>query len=150
LDWLYAHDPMTLCAGLALRARRAFGSRAQQVHVETTCFSGVRGEYEADLDAHTLAVPCGYSRDRPSITRYVRCRSRPAKTCTPLPSDRAESGTECQRLVNVASDNIEGWLQWQGSEQAAPRDQEQQHHQQAAGCPPRARGGDFLAASTHL
>ncbi len=62
LDWLYAHDPTTLFAGIALRARRAFGIRARQVHVDTTSFS-VTGEYEADLDAHTLAVTYGYSRD---------------------------------------------------------------------------------------
>jgi transposase len=62
LDWLYAHDPTTLFAGLALRARRAFGISARQVHVDTTSFS-VTGDYAADLDAHTLAVTYGYSRD---------------------------------------------------------------------------------------
>jgi len=35
LDWLYAHDPTTLFAGIALRARRRFGIRARQVHVDT-------------------------------------------------------------------------------------------------------------------
>src|SRR5215467_1355339 len=39
LDWLYAHDPTTLFAGIALRARRAFGIRARQVHVDTASFS---------------------------------------------------------------------------------------------------------------
>jgi transposase len=62
LDWLYAHDPTTLFAGIALRARRAFGIHARQVHVDTTSFS-VTGEYARDLDAHTLAVTYGYSRD---------------------------------------------------------------------------------------
>jgi transposase len=62
LDWLYAHDPTTLFAGMALRARKAFGISARQVHVDTTSFS-VTGEYEPDLDAHTLAVTYGYSRD---------------------------------------------------------------------------------------
>jgi len=62
LDWLEAHDPTTLFAGLALRARRAFGISARQVHVDTTSFA-VTGEYAADLDAHTLAVTYGYSRD---------------------------------------------------------------------------------------
>jgi transposase len=62
LDWLYAHDPTTLFAGIALRARRAFGIAARQIHVDTTSFS-VTGEYAADLDAHTLAVTYGYSRD---------------------------------------------------------------------------------------
>jgi Domain of unknown function (DUF4277) len=36
LDWLYAHDPTTLFAGIALRARRAFGITARQVYVDTT------------------------------------------------------------------------------------------------------------------
>jgi transposase len=34
LDWLYAHDPTTLFAGIALQARRAFGISARQVHVD--------------------------------------------------------------------------------------------------------------------
>src|SRR5262245_1587727 len=65
LDWLYAHDPTTLFAGIALRARRAFGIRARQVHVDTTSFA-VTGDYAAeleDLDAQTIAVTYGYSRD---------------------------------------------------------------------------------------
>src|SRR5215468_10923311 len=62
LDWLYAHDPTTLFAGTALRARRAFGLGARQVQVDTTSFS-VTGEYATDLDAHTIAVTYGYSRD---------------------------------------------------------------------------------------
>src|SRR5579863_606001 len=58
LDWLYAHDPTTLFAGIALRARRAFGISARQVHVDTTSFAvtgeyGGDGEDAADLDAHT-------------------------------------------------------------------------------------------------
>jgi transposase len=36
LDWLYAHDPTTLFAGIALQARQAFGISARQVHVDTT------------------------------------------------------------------------------------------------------------------
>jgi transposase len=81
LDWLYAHDPTTLFAGIALRARQAFGIRARQVHVDTTSFS-VSGAYqpesaseqpisadgteaaEGDVDAHVVAITYGYSRDR--------------------------------------------------------------------------------------
>lgn len=62
LDWLYAHDPTTLFAEIALRARRAFGISARQVHVDMTSFP-VTGEYAPDLDAHTLVVTYGYSRD---------------------------------------------------------------------------------------
>jgi transposase len=80
LDWLYAHDPTTLFAGIALRARRRFGIGARQVHVDTTSFS-VSGAYgsgsvpeepnapateaaDGDLDAHVVAITYGYSRDR--------------------------------------------------------------------------------------
>jgi transposase len=66
LDWLYAHDPTTLFAGIAAQARRVFGIQARQVHVDTTSFS-VSGAYlpeEGDLDATTIAITYGYSRDR--------------------------------------------------------------------------------------
>jgi hypothetical protein len=43
LDWIYEHDPTKLFAGLALQARRRFGIKAQQVHIDTTSFS-VNGE----------------------------------------------------------------------------------------------------------
>lgn len=65
LDWLYAHDPTTLFAGIAAQARRIFGVRARQVHVDTTSFS-VSGAYvpeEGGLDATTIAITYGYSRD---------------------------------------------------------------------------------------
>jgi transposase len=75
LDWLYAHDVTRLFAGIALRARRAFGVEPSRVHVDTTSFS-VSGEYEA-YEAATgggteeepeeanamLSVTYGYSRD---------------------------------------------------------------------------------------
>ena len=38
LDWLYAHDVTTLFAGLALRARRAFGLSLTRLHADTTSF----------------------------------------------------------------------------------------------------------------
>src|SRR5690349_22211778 len=33
LDWLYAHDPTALFAGIATQARRVFGITARQIHV---------------------------------------------------------------------------------------------------------------------
>ena len=65
LDWLYAHDVTTLFAGLALRARRAFGVSVTRLHADTTSCA-VSGDYpaaEGDLDAQTIAVTYGYSRD---------------------------------------------------------------------------------------
>jgi transposase len=66
LDWLYAHDPTTLFAGLAAQARQRLGLSARELHVDTTSFA-VSGEYardeEGDSDAHTIAITYGYSRD---------------------------------------------------------------------------------------
>ena len=72
LDWIYEHDPTTLFAGLALQARRRFGIKAQQVHIDTTSFS-VNGEYLAqgrrneegneEEEAVPITITYGYSRD---------------------------------------------------------------------------------------
>src|SRR6202162_4198634 len=73
LDWLYAHDPTKLFAGIARRARQVFGIQTKQIHVDTTSFS-VSGEYaqapqamgaeEADAgDPALIAITYGYSRD---------------------------------------------------------------------------------------
>ena len=66
LDWLYAHDLTKLFAGIATQARRIFGIKAEQVHVDTTSFS-VSGEYtgvQAGEDAAVIAITYGYSRDQ--------------------------------------------------------------------------------------
>src|SRR5262249_38008501 len=58
VDWLYAHDVTTLFAGLALRARQAFGVPLTRLHADTTSFA-VSADYppaEGDLDAQTIAV----------------------------------------------------------------------------------------------
>lgn len=65
LDWLYAHDPTALFAGIAARARRVFGVQARQLHADTTSFA-VSGAYESeadDVDAQAIAITYGYSRD---------------------------------------------------------------------------------------
>jgi transposase len=94
---LYAHNPTTLFAGIALRARRAFGIRARQVHVDTTSFS-VSGEYEADLDAHTLAVTYGYSRDhRADLKQWMLALATMRQGDVPL---------FCQALDGNASDKV--------------------------------------------
>jgi transposase len=97
LEWLYAHDPTTLFAGIALRARRAFGIRARQVHVDTTSFA-VTGEYAADLDAHTLAVTYGYSRDhRADLKQWMLALATTRQGDVPL---------FCQALDGNASDKV--------------------------------------------
>ena len=67
LDWLYEHDLTHLFAGIAARARRIFGIKAQQLHVDTTSFS-VSGEYTRETSASdeartVIAITYGYSRD---------------------------------------------------------------------------------------
>src|SRR5579863_2046225 len=68
LDWLYAHDLTKLFAGIASRARRIFGIKAEQMHVDTTSFS-VSGEYTREVaeatgsQAAVIAITYGYSRD---------------------------------------------------------------------------------------
>ncbi len=77
LDWLYAHDPTKLFAGIASRARQVFGISAHQVHVDTTSFSvsgaySTAGEWVEEpgktaeaMEAQTalIAITYGYSRD---------------------------------------------------------------------------------------
>src|SRR5215469_11219789 len=63
LDWLYAHDVTALFAGLALRARRAFGITLHRLHADTTSFS-VEGEYDREDEEAVIHVTYGYSRDR--------------------------------------------------------------------------------------
>ena len=88
LDWLYAHDPTALFAGIARQARQRFGISTRQVHVDTTSFA-VTGDYEADLDAHVLPSPMGIrgitapisssgcSRWPPHGQAMCRCSARP-------------------------------------------------------------------------
>jgi transposase len=57
LDWLYAHNVTTLFAGLALRARRAFGITVDRLHADTTSFS-VHGQYaRSPAEAESQATP---------------------------------------------------------------------------------------------
>jgi len=64
LDWLYAQDVTRLFAGIALRARRAFGVTTTRRHADTTSFS-VHGQYaqQDPQEPSVIAVTYGYSRD---------------------------------------------------------------------------------------
>ncbi len=85
LDWLYAHDVTRLFAGIAVRARRAFGiEEPSRVHVDTTSFS-VSGEYEAAREEEggeeaTIAVTYGYPRDHRADLEQWMCWPRPPPT----------------------------------------------------------------------
>jgi len=86
LDWLDAHDPTKLCAGMARRARQVFGVSIAHVHVDPTSFS-VRGEDaarqampaeaegtppEIEADPALIAITSGSSRDhREDLTPWM-------------------------------------------------------------------------------
>jgi transposase len=97
LDWLHAHDPTALFAGIARQARQRFGIAARQVHVDTTSFA-VTGEYEPDLDAHAIAVTYGYSRDhRADLKQWMLALATTRQGDVPL---------FCQALDGNASDKV--------------------------------------------
>lgn len=70
LDWLYDHDVLRACSrAQALRARRAFGIEASQVHLDTTSFS-VHGEYKTPPcgeEEAIIALTYGYSREHRAL-----------------------------------------------------------------------------------
>lgn len=79
LDWLYAHDPTKLFAGIASRARQIFGVKVDQIHVDSTSFS-VSGEYavaapravEPGAEPTIIAITYGYSRDhREDLKQWI-------------------------------------------------------------------------------
>jgi transposase len=97
LDWLYAHDPTALFAGIARQARQRFGLAARQLHVDTTSFA-VSGEYEPEPDAHTIAVTYGYSRDhRADLKQWMLALATTRQGDVPL---------FCQALDGNASDKV--------------------------------------------
>jgi transposase len=101
LDWLYAHDPTALFAGIAQQARRRFGIAARRVHVDTTSLS-VSGEYvveEADgTDPQTIVVTYGYSRDhRADLKQWMLALATTRQGDVPL---------FCRALDGNASDNV--------------------------------------------
>jgi transposase len=97
LDWLYAHDPTALFAGIARQARQRFGIAARQVHVDTTSFS-VSGAYELEGDAQVIAVTYGYSRDhRADLKQWMLALATTRQGDLPL---------FCRALDGQASDKI--------------------------------------------
>jgi transposase len=97
LDWLHDHDPTALFAGIARQARQRFGIPARQVHVDTTSFA-VTGEYDTELDAHTIAVTYGYSRDhRADLKQWMLALATTRAGDVPL---------YCQALDGNASDKL--------------------------------------------
>jgi transposase len=66
LDWLYAHDPTKLFAGIATQARKIFDVSAHHLHVDTTSFAvsgAYQGEDQPEGEASVIAITYGYLRD---------------------------------------------------------------------------------------
>jgi transposase len=110
LDWLYAHDPTVLFAGMAAQARRRLGVSARQVHVDTTSFS-VSGAYafeEDEVDAEAIAITYGYSRDhREDLKQWMLALATTGEGAIPVflrpldgnASDQRELATTIASLV---------------------------------------------------
>src|SRR5262249_52623031 len=97
LDGLHDQDPTTLFAGIARQARQRFGIAARQIPVDTTSFA-VTGEYDPELEAHTLAVTYGYSRDhRADLKQWKLALATTRAGDVPL---------FCQALDGNASDKV--------------------------------------------
>jgi transposase len=102
LDWLHDHDPTALFAGIARQARQRFGIAARQIHVDTTSFA-VTGAYDQELDAHTLAVTYGYSRDhREDLKQWMLALATTRAGDIPL-FCRALDGNASDKVTLVAA-----------------------------------------------
>src|SRR5262249_37617048 len=81
LDWLYAHAVTRLFAGLALRARRAFGVEGGRLHADTTSFA-VHGQYDP------------YAQDLPEVLETPELLKAAAR-------ERADAGTPEEEAPSV-------------------------------------------------
>ena len=84
---MYEHDLTKLFAGIASRARRLFGVKGEQIHVDTTSFA-VSGEYRreaAETEAAVIAITSGYSRDhREDLKQWMLARASTHEGDIPL------------------------------------------------------------------
>ena len=106
LDWLYAHDPTQLFAGIATQARQIFGISARHVHVDTTSFS-VSGAYagceQQESEATAIAITYGYSRDhRADLKQWMLSLATTHEGDVPL-FLRALNGNSSDKVTLVAA-----------------------------------------------
>src|SRR5260221_12198686 len=115
LDWLKAYNLRALFAGIARQGGRRFGVTARQVHVDTTSFS-VTGEYEADLDAHTLAVTYGYSRDhRADLKQWMLALATTRAGDVPLFGRALDGNASDKGSLVAAVETLAEQLRWRRS-----------------------------------
>ena len=120
LDWLYAHDPTALFAGIARQARQRFGIAARQIHVDTTSFA-VTGEYDAELDAHTLAVTYGYSRDhRADLKQWMLALATTRQGDIPVFCQALDGNASDKRSLVAAVEALAEQLRADGDDTEAP------------------------------
>lgn len=124
LDWLYAHDPTKLFAGIASRARQIFGIKTQQIHVDTTSFS-VSGQYTiagegalpeagAELsssEAAVIAITYGYSRDhREDLKQWMIALATTHDGDVPLFLQPLDGNSSDKASLLAAMSNIQAQL----------------------------------------
>jgi transposase len=118
LDWRYDHDPTALFAGIARQARQRFGISARQVHVDTTSFA-VTGEDDAELDAQTIAVTYGYSRDhRADLKQWMLALAATRAGDVPLFCQALDSNTSDKATLVAAVEALADQLRTEDT--AAP------------------------------
>ncbi len=120
LDWLHDHDPTALFAGIARQARQRFGIAARQIHVDTTSFA-VTGEYDAELDAHTLAVTYGYSRDhRADLKQWMLALATTRQGDMPLFCQALDGNASDKATLVAAVEALAEQLRADGDDTEAP------------------------------
>ncbi len=130
LDWLYAHDPTTLFAGIARQARQRFGVGARQIHVDTTSFS-VSGAYASEAaaeneeneeeDAQVVAVTYGYSRDhRDDLKQWMLALATTRQGDIPLYLQALDGNASDKVTLVAAVEALGEQLRGEEAEGAAP------------------------------
>jgi transposase len=120
LDWLHDHDPTALFAGIARQARQRFGIAARQIHVDTTSFA-VTGEYDAELDAHTLAVTYGYSRDhRADLKQWMLALATTRQGDIPMFCQALDGNASDKATLVAAVEALAEQLRADGDDTEAP------------------------------
>lgn len=116
LDWLYAHDLTKLFAGIANQARRIFGVKAKQLHVDTTSFS-VRGEYTHEANEGStsepavIAITYGCSRDhREDLKQWMVALATTQEGDIPLFMQPLDGNSSDKASLLAAITTIQGQL----------------------------------------
>jgi transposase len=124
LDWLYAHDPTALFAGIATQARQRLGLSARELHIDTTSFA-VSGEYAAsedgqrdgDLDAQVIAITYGYSRDhRQDLKQWMLALATSGEGAIPVFLRPLDGNASDQRELAQTMEALVRHLQEAGEE----------------------------------